>query len=53
MSDNRTVRSAFLEKPDERRKAVRPQLRLMDYIKYDLIPMGVKSGRYRVEYRFV
>jgi len=45
MSDDGTVKSAFLENPDGRRKAVRPQLRWLDYIKHDLIPMGVKRGR--------
>ena len=53
MSDDRTVKSAFLEKPSGRRKVVRPKLRWLDCIKYDLKPMGVKRGRERAEYRFL
>ena len=53
MSGDRTVKSALLEKPDGRRKAVRPKLRWLDYIKYDLKPMGVKRERKRAEYRLV
>jgi hypothetical protein len=53
MSNDRTVKSAFLEKPGGRRKAVRPELRWLDYIKYGRKPMGVKRWRKTAEYRFV
>jgi hypothetical protein len=53
MSDDRTVKSEFLGKPDGRRKAGRPKLRWFDSIKYDLKPMGVKRGRKRAEYRYL
>jgi hypothetical protein len=53
MSDGRTVKKVFLEKPDGRRKAGRPKLRWLDYSENDLKWMGVKRWRKNEEDRSV
>jgi hypothetical protein len=45
MSDDRTVKNAFLGKPDGRRKTGRLKLNWLDCINYDQKMMGVKRGR--------
>jgi hypothetical protein len=44
MSDDSTVKNAFMGTPDGRRRSGRPKLRWLDCIKYDLKPIGVKRG---------
>jgi hypothetical protein len=50
MSDERTVTKVFLGKPDGRRQAGRPELRL-DCIENYLKPMGVRRWRKKAEDR--
>ena len=51
MSDDRTVKKAFLGKPDVRRKAGRPKLRWLDCIENDLKSKGVTRWRKKAEGR--
>jgi hypothetical protein len=53
MSDDGTVKKVFLGKPDGRRKAGRPKLRLFDCIENDLKSKGVKRWRKKAEDRSV
>jgi hypothetical protein len=49
MSDGRNIMKVFLGKPDGRRKAGRPKLRLLDYIEDDLKSLSVKGWREKAE----
>jgi hypothetical protein len=53
MSDDRTIKKAFLGKPDGGRKAGRPKLRWLDSIENDLKSMGVKRWRKKAEDRSI
>jgi hypothetical protein len=53
MSADRTVKKAFLGKPNGRRKAGRPKFRWLDSIGNYLKSMGVKRWRKKAEDRSV
>jgi hypothetical protein len=53
MSDDRTVKTVFMGKTYERRKAGRPKLRWLDRIENDLTVMGVKRWRKKAQDRSV
>jgi hypothetical protein len=53
MSEDRTVKEAFLGKPDGRRKAGRLKLNWMDSIGNDLKAMGVQRWAKKAEDRSV
>jgi hypothetical protein len=49
VSDYRTVKKAFLGKPDGRRKAVIPEFRWLDYIENELTLMSAKRWTKKAE----
>ena len=51
MSDDRTVKNVFLDKPDRKRKAGRPKLKWLDCIEKDLKSMDAKRLRKQAEGR--
>jgi hypothetical protein len=53
MSDDRAANKIFLGKPDERRKAGRPELRWLDCTENDMKSVGVKRWRKQAEGRSV
>jgi hypothetical protein len=53
MSDDRTVKTVFVGKPDGRLKAGRPKLRCLHCIENDLKWVGVKRWRQKAEDRSV
>ena len=53
MSDDRNIKKVFLGKPDGRRKAERPKLRLLYCTEDDLKSMSVKRWREKAEDRSV
>jgi hypothetical protein len=53
MSDDRTVKTVFVGKPDGRKKAGRPKLRWLDCIENGLKSMSVKRWRKKAEDRSV
>jgi hypothetical protein len=53
MSDNRTIKTVVLGKPDGRRKTGGPKLRWLDCAEKGLKLMGVKRWRKKVEDRSV
>jgi len=53
MSDDRTVKTAFLGKPDGRRKAVIPEFRWLECIENELRLMGAKRWTKKAEDRSV
>jgi hypothetical protein len=53
MSDDRTLKKAYLGRPGGRRKAGRPKLRWSDCAESDLKSMGVKRWRKKTQDRSV
>jgi glutathione S-transferase len=51
MSDDRTVKTVLLGKPDGRRNERRPELRWLDCIENDLKSMCVKRWRKKERYK--